>query len=360
MSDQARPSSRRPSAVTLSDVARLAGVSLATASRALSNHPNVAARTRVRVLQVADELSYVVSPDASRLAGGLSARVAVVVPHLSRWYFGALLEGLEAVLRHASIDVLLYHVGDVEDRRLFFDRLPARRKVDAVVVLALPVDQREQERLALLGVDILAAGGQVAPYPYVTIDDFAAGRQAVDHLLDLGHRRIAMIAAIDPEQAGHQPSGRSSAYYAALEAAGLPSDDALVVRVPWGGTEGAQAMRRLLDLPDPPTAIYAHSDEVALGAIRTIRRAGLSIPQDVSVVGIDDHPLADLTDLTTVSQPVREQGEIAGRMVLSLLAGEQIESSVTLPTRLLIRGSTAPPTNSAKHRPEAEPSRHRP
>ncbi len=330
--------------VNMADVARLAGVSMATASRALSNSPHVAAATRARVRAVAERLSYVVSPEASRLASGATRRVAVVVPYISRWFFAALLEGLESVLRDADLDVLLYHVDDAEDRRGFFQRLPARRKVDAVVLLAMPIAEPERRRLELMGVHIVAAGGQVAGYPYVCIDDRTAGRQAVDHLVFLRHRRIGMIATVDPDQPGWPlDPGRTQAYYAGLADAGLPIDEDLVVTVPWGGRHGADAMARLLSLRDPPTAVYAHSDEVALGAVRTLRRAGLRVPDDVSIVGIDDHPVAELTDLTTVAQPVRDQGVLAGRMLLSLLSGEPVEPGVTVPTRLVIRGSTGPP-----------------
>lgn len=334
-----------PTKVNLADIARIAGVSLATASRAMSDHPHVAASTKARVRQVAEELAYVVSPDAARLAQGKTGRVAVVVPHLARWYFGAMLEGLETVLRAADLDVLLYRVGAAEDRAAFFERLPARRKVDAVVVLAFPVDEREQKRLEMMGVDIVAAGGQVASYPFVNIDDDTAGRQAVDHLIYLGHRRIGMIAATDPTQRDAQPTGRSSAYYAALDDAGIAVDPDLVATVDWGGGQGAEAMAGFLSLREPPTAVYAHSDEVALGAMRTLRRAGLRVPEDISVIGIDDHPLAELADLTTVAQPVHEQGELAGRMVLSKLRGEDIEHGTTVPTRLVIRGSTGRPRN---------------
>ncbi|MBG0564205.1 LacI family DNA-binding transcriptional regulator [Actinoplanes sp. NEAU-A11] len=328
----------------MADVARRAGVSMATASRALSDHPHVAPATRARVLAAAEHLSYVISPEASRLAGGTTGRVAVVVPHISRWFFASLLEGLEAVLRESDLDVLLYHVGDAADRSTFFQRLPARRKVDAVVVLGMPVAEPERERLGLMGVHIVAAGGQVESYPYVSVDDLAAGRQAMDHLLFLGHRRIGMIATADPGQPGWPAvRGRTRAYHEAHADAGIPVDERLIVEVPWGGAPGADAMAQLLGLRKPPTAVYAHSDEVALGAVRTLRRAGLRIPGDVSVVGIDDHPLADLTDLTTVAQPVREQGTLAGRMVLSLLSGEDITDGVTVPTRLVIRGSTGPP-----------------
>lgn len=329
--------------INMEDVARAAGVSMATASRALNNGTGVAEATRQRVLAVAEQLTYVVSPEASRLAGGATGRIAVVVPHMSRWFFAALLEGLESVFRAADLDVLLYHVDGIEDRRDFFERLPARRKVDAVVVLAFPIDEAEQRRLELMGVTVIAAGGQHAAYPYVCIDDEAAGRQAVDHLIFLGHRRIAMIAATDPDQPERQPSGRSNAYYSALRDAGIPIDDQLVVTVRWGGSEGADAMARLLSLRNPPTAVYAHSDEVALGAIRTLRRARLRVPDDISVIGIDDHPLAELTDLTTVRQPVREQGEAAARMLLHILRGEETERAIVVSTQLVIRGSTAPP-----------------
>jgi LacI family repressor for deo operon, udp, cdd, tsx, nupC, and nupG len=336
---------RSPNKVTLADIAARAGVSLATASRALSDAYGVSPSTRDRVRAVADQLSYVVSPDASRLAGGRTGRVAVVVPHLSRWFFAEMLAGVEEVLREAGLDLLLYNVETLDHRRHFFERLPARRKVDAIVVLAFPVTEDERLRLELLGVGIVAAGGQSVRYPYVCIDDRAAGRQAVDHLLSLGHRRIAMIAAESPLARGWPAvNGRSLAYREALAEAGIFSDPALMRTVDWGGEEGAGAMSDLLASGPPPTAVYAHSDEVALGALRTLRRAGLRVPEDVSVIGIDDHPLAALTDLTTVHQSVREQGAMAGRMVLDLLTpGGGPQPSAFAPTRLVVRSTTAPP-----------------
>jgi DNA-binding LacI/PurR family transcriptional regulator len=331
-----------PANVTLQDIARMAGVGLGTASRALRDAPGVAPATRDRVLAVAEELSYVVSPQASSLRLGSTGRIAVVVPHLDRWFFGAMLAGVESVLRTAELDILLYPVGDLQDRRVFFKRLPARRKVDAVVIIAFPLEPPEHRRLELMGVQIVAAGGQSADYPYVCIDDESAGRQAVDHLLYLGHRRIGMLEAIDPDQPD-LVSPRSTAYYASLKDAGIPVDPTLVESNDWGGEHGAESMAKLLSLREPPTAVYAHSDEVALGAIRTLRRAGLRVPEDISVIGIDDHPLAELTDLTTVRQPVHQQGTRAAEMVLSLLRGSPIDPAVTMPTQLVIRRSTAPP-----------------
>lgn len=330
--------------VTLADVARLAGVGVGTASRALSGSPKVAAATRQKVLDVAESLHYVVSPDAAGLARGTTGRVALVVPHLSRWFFGAVTEGIDSVLRGAELDVLLYHVGDLRDRQDFFERLPARRKVDAVVVVAFPVEELERKRLELMGVQVVAAGGQSVGYPSVRIDDYVAARQAVDHLLFLGHRRIGMLEARDPDQPTLVPP-RSRAFHEALAERGITVDPSLVVTSDWGGEQGAQAMAQLISLPDPPTAVFAHSDEVALGAMRTIRRAGLQVGRDISLVGIDDHPLAALTDLTTVRQPAREQGVRTAELLLALLRGEDdVDTAVTMPTELVVRASTAPPS----------------
>jgi LacI family transcriptional regulator, repressor for deo operon, udp, cdd, tsx, nupC, and nupG len=335
------------SGASLDDVARLAGVSASTASRALNNHPQVAAATRERVLTAAAGLDYVVSPEASRLAGGTSrARVAVVVPHLSRWFFGRLLEGLEAGLHEGAgpgVDVLLFLVGDVAGRRAFFEQLPARRRVDAAVVVGFEVDEAERARLELLGVHIVSAGGPREPFPSVTVDDHRAARQAVDHLVHLGHRRIALLASEDPADRG--PDLRSTGYRDALADAGPEPDDDLVVRVPFGGPGGAEGMGRLLGLRRPPTAVFATADEIAGGAMRTLRRAGLRVGADVSVVGIDDHPVAEMLDLTTVAQPVHEQGLVAGRMVRALLAGDAAgaAASQVLPTHLILRSTTGPP-----------------
>jgi DNA-binding LacI/PurR family transcriptional regulator len=338
-----------PENLSLADIARLAGVSLATASRALNDAYGVAPATRERVLKIAAEVHYVVSPDASRLAKRTTGRVALVVPHLDRWFFGAMVEGLEDALSNAGLDVLLYHVNGPDERHRFFEELPARRKVDAVVVVGFPVDELEHKRLGLMGVLVVAAGGPNADYPYVSIDDELAGRLAVNHLLGLGHRRIAMIETLDPDPPDWgDRSMRSDAYHSALKGAGVPVDPQLIITTEWGGMQGAEGMARLLRQRKPPTAVYAHSDEVAFGALRTLQQSGLRVPEDVSVVGIDDHPMAELLGLTTVRQPVREQGAVTARMLTSLLAGDDVDRAVMLPTELVVRSSTGPTRSRAK------------
>ena len=328
----------------MKDVAQRAGVGMATVSRALSGRTGVSTATRDRVLAAAEELGYVVSPNASSLASGATRRVAIVVPHLSRWICAAMVEALEVRLRRDGFEILIYQVENALARHRFFAELPARRKVDAVIVVCLPVSDAERDRLELMGVHVLAAGGQMVSYPYVCIDDYAAARQAVDHLALLGHTRIAMIDAADPEIPDWpRESIRYNGYRQALAAHGLPLDEALVVTCSWGGEAAAEAMARLLSQPEPPTAVFAHSDEVALGAIRTIRRSGLRVPEDISVIGIDDHPFAALTDLTTVRQPLDEIATGAAELALDLIHDRRRETQLVVPTSLVLRSTTARP-----------------
>ena len=153
--------------INMADVARRAGVSTATVSRALRDVPGVSDRTRARIKQIADELSYVISPEASRLSRGGTGRIAVVVPKIDLWFYATMLSSIETVLCDAEMDVLIYQVDGREQRARFFQQLPARRKVDAVVLTALPVLRDEVERLDLMGVQVVVAGGRLRDYPHV-------------------------------------------------------------------------------------------------------------------------------------------------------------------------------------------------
>jgi LacI family repressor for deo operon, udp, cdd, tsx, nupC, and nupG len=330
--------------LNMADVASLAGVSKATVSRALNGAPGVSEETRARIKALVRELSYVVSPDASRLSRGSTGRIAVVMPQTTSWFYGAVLSGILSVLRAEGLDALVYQVAGDDERRRFFEDLPVRRQVDAVVVVAFPVSDNESRQLDRLGVPVVVAGGSLGPHAHVRIDDSAAAGQAVNHLVRAGHERIATItSSVTPAWPYAPPADRLDGYRAALETAGLHVDSELVVELPWSTGMGAEGMNRLLSLAHPPTAVFAFCDEVAMGALRSLRRAGLPVPGAMSVIGIDDHPLADLCDLTTVHQPVTGQGVEAARIVLTLLGDSAGETHVTLPTHLVIRSTTAPP-----------------
>lgn len=344
--DPGRDGARPPDRVNMADVAEAAGVSLSTVSRALRGLPGVSAEQQTRVLRIADELSYVVSPEASRLKTGRTGRIAVVVPWIDRWFFSSMLSGIEHVMRAARFDVIIYHVSGAEDRRQFFQALPARRKVDAVVVIAMPAPAEEIERLDLLGVEVVIAGGELGRHTSVRVDDVEAARSATQHLVDLGHRRVALIRTTDDEGTLWPVDlARSEGWAGALGDAGLSHGEDLVRTVAFGAEQARAAMTDLLASDAPPTAVVAHSDEMAFGCLRALRDAGLRVPEDFSVVGIDDHPLSVTLGLTTVRQPVKAQGETAARVVLEILSGHPPRRDTRLrllPTSLVVRETTGP------------------
>ena len=329
--------------INMVDVARRAGVSIATVSRALRDVPGVRPATRERVRQVAEELEYVVSPEASRLARRTTGRVAVVVPKIDVWFYSAMLAAIEPMLRDSDLDVLVYQVDGENQRSTFFRELPARRKVDAVVLIALPMSPEEEARLDLLGVHVVVAGGRLRTYPDVRTDDAAAAVLATQHLLDLGHRRITMIRTDDTEGTAWSANLiRTQAFRDALLAQGITSDDA-VVTVPAGPLAGAEGMALLLDRVDPPTAVLAYSDEIAMSALALLAERGVPVPSQMSVVGVDGHPLGEAFGLTTVSQLVADQGRRAAQMILDVLVGHPPAPDAVLPCELIVRTSTGPP-----------------
>ncbi|NJP33057.1 LacI family DNA-binding transcriptional regulator [Micromonospora thermarum] len=339
----------------IDDVARLAGVSTATVSRALRGLPTVSAATRRRVLAAAEQLQYAVSPSASRLAGGRTGTVAVVVPRITRWFFGVVVEAVEGFLHQAGYDLLLHNLGGRErTRQRVLRTADLHKRVDAIMLVATPLlapDLAALTALDLPGVTV-SSGTAVPGWPRVRIDDVAAARTATRHLLDLGHRRIAHISGDpDDELAFTTHVDRRRGYQEALRAAGVRPDPSLDVESRFDIDGGTRATEELLRRGDPPTAILAACDEMAMGALTALRDAGLRVPDDVSVIGIDDHALAGVLGLTTIAQPATDQGLLAAKILLGPLGGRPVDTlgvgpadgPVILPTRLVVRESTAPP-----------------
>jgi LacI family repressor for deo operon, udp, cdd, tsx, nupC, and nupG len=330
---------------SIEDVARLAGVSIATVSRALRGLPDVAASTRDRVLAAASELNYVASPFAARLASGRTATVGLVVPFVNRWFFAEVIAAVETELRRAGFDLLLYNLGDAEGRARFFEVMPMRKRVDGVLVASLVLDDAEFAALTELDRPVGLLGLQRDGFLSASIDDVAAARAAVEHLVETGRRRIALIGGdTDDPMAFTPPLHRRDGYRDALQRAGLAADPQLE-RLGYFTVEGGRtAARELLALPERPDAIFAESDEMAYGALREIHDAGLRVPENVAVVGFDDQPLSELLDLSTVRQPVADQALDVTTRLLTLVLGEGDEQprnpAVVLPTELVVRGST--------------------
>lgn len=333
---------------TLADVAKRAGVSKSTASRALSGQGSVSSTTQERVSFAAEELGFVASSAARSLATGRSRNIAVVTPFINRWFYSEVIDGIESALIGAGYDLTLYRLTDnSEQRKQLFDYFLARKGVDAVIALTLFISDDEVRRLRKLGKPVVGVGGLIPHVPTLSIDDVVTARRATEHLIELGHRRIVHVGGDQERQLDFEVhSNRLRGFRMALANAGLSQDDDFHGEdfdIP-GGYRSAQYV--LSDTANRPTAIVAGSDEIALGVIMAARELGLDVPRDVSVIGIDGHPLGETFGLTTMDQNPANQGSLAVAQALAQLGGAGDDTNAThlkLQVDLKQRSSTAPP-----------------
>ena len=328
----------------ISDVARLAGVSKSTASRALSGSGYVSEKTRLRVTEVAHSLGYVPSTNAASLVTGRTRNIGVVIPYLHRWFFAEVLEGIQSSLLERGLDLTLYDAnpGSAGRRRIFEDFL-ARKRFDGLIAVGLEPEDHELERLLLIGRPVVSVVGSDDDPAVIGIDDDDAARRATFHLTALGHRRIAFVGGGDTGRWATVDRRRRDGYLGAMAQEGLsmhaqhvPSE----VTLPGGY---AASVDLLGTARDRPTAIVAVCDEVAIGAIIAARRLGIRVPSDLSVVGIDDHEYAEMFALTTLQQSPREQGRAAVELLEAQLAEPDVAHvPAPSPARLIMRASTGP------------------
>lgn len=343
------------------EVAALSGFSPATVSRALRGLPGVSATTRVAVEEAASQLGYFPSPSAAALTTGRTNAIGVIAPWVSRWFFSAVVEGAQEVLTQQGYDLLLYPIGVAGGRRVGgLDTRSLTKRVDGLLALNVPLADKSVVSLQDLRVPVVTVGTAVEGMSGVLVDNVEVGRQATQHLLDLGHQRIAFFG--DDLETMHGftvASDRHRGYDLTLRAAGIEPDPALVQSTGFSTDGGEAAAHRVFGRGwkqcDLPTAVFAVSDEVAMGVLYAARKHGLKVPRDLSVVGVDGHDFAYLFDLTTVSQPVRDQGRIAARLLLEQVNSPQARppSVVSVGSDLIRRGTTGPvslPSSSASIR----------
>ena len=320
-----------------------AGVSVATVSRALRGLPNVAVATRLRVQEVAHQLNYRADPAASRLAAGRTHAVAVVVPMINSWYFSNVVAGAEAVCAESGYDLLVVSAPTSPTRREVIATVEAlHRRVDGMIFAEVPLAVEEVEDLRHRRLGVVTIGQDTRIYPAVRIDNVHIGEVAVEHLLDLGHRHVGILGAQTEDPADFDvPAGRIDGARAALAAVGVQLDPTLVAYGEFTVDGGHQGTLELLSRADPPTAIFALSDEMAFGAVLAARELGVDVPGELSLVGVDDHEVAQVIGLTTVSQRVAEHGAVAARALLRRLSGEPEGLEPVAPDpELIVRTST--------------------
>ncbi|TFC02377.1 LacI family transcriptional regulator [Cryobacterium adonitolivorans] len=332
----------------IADVARLAGVAKATASRALSGRGYVSEETRRKVVDAATLIGYVASPNAASLVTGRTKSIGVIIPFISRWFFSEVLESLERSLLAEGYDMTLYNLpAHSAERERVFDFFLARKRFDGVISVGVELSDAEVGLLHRLGRPLVGIGGEIPGVHTIAIDDTAAARLATEHLLSLGHTDIRHIGGDQVDQmdfAVH--TKRLTGFNMAMSAAGLSADGCFApcaFTVPGGYGAG------LALFGDPhrrPTAVFAASDEIAFGLIVAARELGILIPSELSVIGIDGHPYAEMFRLTTIEQHPRNQARMAVESLLRAL--EQPSAPVTpgltrAPTNLVMRSSTSAP-----------------
>jgi LacI family transcriptional regulator, galactose operon repressor len=314
------PDHTGPRAPRIRDVAARAGVGVGTVSRVLNDSPGVAHATRKRVRAVMDELGYRPSTTARNLSLGRTQTLGVIAPFFTSASVVERLRGIHDVVGESVYDLTLFNIETREQRRIALRRFARRERVDGVIVISLSLTVDEVRALDRAGVPAVLVDVAQAMLPNVAIDDVAGGALAARHLLDAGHRRVAFIGDVKDDAFGFASSERRmQGFRGTLREAGATLPAAYVKRGPFGRESAGQLTRQLLGLRQRPTAVFAASDVQAFGVLDAAARLGLTVPDDLSVMGFDDIELAGAIGLTTVRQPLRESGRIGAQLLLGAL-----------------------------------------
>ena len=324
------------------EIAKRAGVSPATVSRALRGMHHVNERTRKRIIEAAQLLDYPIRPDL--LPPSASTRtntIGVIAPFISRWYFSQALAGIEQALREAGMDLLLYNFAQVDARQRVFQQKKLVGKVDGLIVISLPPTQKEFEQILGLGIPVSLMGTLHEGCSCVSIDDVKGAEMATQHLVDMGHRDIAIMVGQNAYAYKFEVADqRLHGFKKVLTENGIEFNPPWQITADFDSHTSEIAMDEFLRQKKLPTAIFCQSDEMAFGAITSLRKKGLRVPEDISVIGYDDHEYANLVGLTTIAQPVQFLGQLAASQIMARIG--KPESSIAqmkVPTSLVIRNS---------------------
>lgn len=329
-------------ATTIYDVAEQAGVGIGTVSRVLNDSPRVRPQTRARVIAAMRELDYRPSPMARRLSLRKTLTIGIIVPFFTRPSVVERLQGVEAAVAESEYDLILYNVETPEKRDAYFRDVPHRHRIDGLIVVSLVPTDADVAHLKAAGVPTVLVDAHHSELTRVVVDDVAGGRLATDHLIQRGHRKIGYVSdPVDSPFNFTSSRDRLRGYRAALEAAGIDFRADYHRQAEHGHYHARIAMDELLDLDEPPTAVFAASDTQAMGLLEAVRERGLRVPDDVAVVGYDDIELAAHLGLTTIRQPLYESGLRGVELLLDAIATpDGAHGVVELPVRLIERRTT--------------------
>jgi LacI family transcriptional regulator len=328
----------KKASTTIQDVASAAGVSVSTVSRVINQRADVALQTRERVLSVIDEMGYTADLAARSMRTRSNNLVGLVVPDIGFPYSIEIMKGINRVISESDYDLLVYTTGDVKKSEAAsheqkYVSLLNNSITDGVIIVASAAE-RFITNAPIIAVD----PHNVDPdYPSVQGTNYKGARQAMEYLIGLGHRRIAFIGG-RPEIGSS--GSREQAYRKVLKEHGIELDPELLRPGDFTKESGYEQSKLLMQLPEPPTAIFAANDQCAMGVWVTAEELGLHIPDDLSVIGFDNIQEAEFLGLTTVNQNLQEMGYVAATMLFKLINNEPVDTKTyKMPTKLIIRSS---------------------
>ncbi len=326
------------------EIAKKAGVSPATVSRALRGMHHVNERTRKRIIEAAQLLDYPIRPDLlPRSEGGKTNTIGVIAPFLSRWYFSQALAGAEQALREAGLDLLLYNFAQVDARQRVFQQKKLVGKVDGLIVISLPPTEKEFEQILGLGIPVSLLGIADKRCSSVTVDDMKGAEAAANYLIEMGHRDIAIMAG-QYERAFNflVARERKDGFLKVLQESNIEFNPEFEMISDFDSHTAELAMDEFLRRKKLPTAIFCESDEMAFGVMKSLRKKGLRVPEDISIIGYDDHEFSDTVGLTTIAQPVQFLGQLAASQIMAKIEKpDSPTAQMKVPTSLIIRSSVA-------------------
>ncbi|HEX2822190.1 MAG TPA: LacI family DNA-binding transcriptional regulator [Streptosporangiaceae bacterium] len=328
--------------VNIAEVAAAAGVSVGTVSRVLNESPNVREHTRRRVAEVMKSLNYRPSRLAESLSRGQTRTVVILVPFLTRPSVTERLAGAIGVLDGEGFDTVVRNVETVGQRDRHLAALTTRHEADGAVVVSLRLNGEHLAALRSGNVPLAMVDTEAPGVPCTVVDDIMGGSMATEHLINLGHRRIGFVGD-SPDDLGFVSTRRRLlGYRRTLSRHRLEYDPAIIRLGRHSASVAAAMAQEMLDLPSPPTAIFAGSDTQALGVLAAADKSGHSVPDDLSVIGYDDIESAALLGLSTVHQPLAESGARGARRLCALIRGQLVRPlREELPLSVVARTSSA-------------------
>ena len=335
------------SSVTIRDVARAAGVSPGTVSRALNESPLVSHETKLRVEQIAKELDYSPNLVARKLSIGKTLSIAVLVPFFTRPSYIDRLNGIVGALTQTQYDLVIHNVETPEQRDTLLREIPRKERVDGVLILSLPPKERDLDFLENANIPIVfidAHHSKLTNISSITVDDIEGGYKATQYLISLGHKKIGFIGDnIDNPFNFTSSRDRFMGYKKALEEENIEFQNRFYAEDKHERYAAQRLATKMLSQVDRPTAIFAASDTQAMGILEASKNLDIKVPQDLSVIGYDDVEMAEYLKLTTIRQMLFESGERGVELLLSHLDNVNLTPvHEVLPTELIVRETTSP------------------